>query len=87
MKTILRSIIALLLIASVYSLKAQSNTTTIILIRHAEKEIVSGGDKTMQADPPLSAEGKQRADNLVQALKEFAPNAIFSSNYERTRAL
>lgn len=65
---------------------AQSKTTTVILVRHAEKEVVTNGDKMMQADPPLSAEGRQRAENLVTALKDFSPTLVFSSNYERTRA-
>lgn len=86
MKTIIRSFIALVLLVSFCTVQAQSNTTTIILLRHAEKEVMTNGDKMMQADPPLSAEGRQRAENLVSALKEFKPNAIFSSNYERTRA-
>lgn len=86
MKKIIRSFIALMLLASFYGAKAQSKTTTIILVRHAEKEVVTNGDKALQADPPLSAEGKTRAENLITALKDHTPNAIFSSNYERTRA-
>jgi 2,3-bisphosphoglycerate-dependent phosphoglycerate mutase len=86
MKTIVRSIVAFALLLFVHAASAQSKTTTIIIVRHAEKEVVTNGDKAMQADPPLSAEGKQRAENLVSALKEFTPTAIFSSNYERTRA-
>jgi broad specificity phosphatase PhoE len=86
MKTIIRSIVALVLLLSVYSVQAQSKTTTIIIVRHAEKEVVTNGDKMMQADPPLSAAGKQRAENLVTALQEFTPTAVFSTNYERTRS-
>lgn len=86
MKTIVRCIGLFALLFAVYSVQAQSKTTTIILVRHAEKETVTNQDKMMEADPPLSADGKQRAENLITALKEFTPNAIFSSNYERTRA-
>ena len=86
MKTMLRAAFALFLVTTTYFVQAQSKTTTIILVRHAEKEVVANGDKMMQSDPPLSAEGKQRAENLVVALKDFTPDGIFSSNYERTRA-
>lgn len=86
MKTIIRFIASIALLCSTQMGQAQSKTTTIILLRHAEKEVVTNGDKMMQADPPLSAEGKQRAENLVVALKDYLPVAIYSSNYERTRA-
>jgi len=85
MKIILRTLILLLIVSSFLSVQAQSKTTTIIIIRHAEKEIITG-DAQMKADPPLSAEGKTRAENLVTALKEFSPSGVFSTNYERTRA-
>lgn len=68
-----------------FAVQAQSKTTTIIVVRHAEKEIVTG-DAQMKADPPLSAEGKTRAENLITALKEFTPSTVFSTNYERTRS-
>lgn len=86
MRTIIRNILAFALLLSVYTVHAQAKTTTVILVRHAEKEVITNGDKMMQADPPLSAEGKQRAENLVAALQAYTPTAVFSSNYERTRA-
>jgi 2,3-bisphosphoglycerate-dependent phosphoglycerate mutase len=52
---------------------------TIILVRHAEK-----ADAT-NADPDLSAEGKQRAERLVQAIKKYKPGAVYSTNFKRTR--
>ena len=85
MKTILRSLLLCCIVLSAFAAQAQSKTTTIIVVRHAEKEIVTG-DGQMKADPPLSVEGKTRAENLVTALKEFTPTAVFSTNYERTRA-
>ena len=86
MKTITRFFVAMALVVSVFAAQAQSKTTTVILVRHAEKEVVTKGEKMMQADPPLSAEGKHRAENLVIALKDYTPGFIFSTNYERTRA-
>lgn len=85
MKTILRSLLVCCLLISTLAVQAQSKTTTIIVVRHAEKEVVTG-DAMMKSDPPLSAEGKTRAENLVSALKEFNPVAVFSTNYERTKA-
>lgn len=66
------------------SLAAQSGTTTIILVRHAEKQTVVSGDEMMKADPPLSREGKARAMRLIEALKGFTPTDIFATNYKRT---
>jgi 2,3-bisphosphoglycerate-dependent phosphoglycerate mutase len=86
MRITIRFVVALVFSVSFFTVQAQSKTTTIILVRHAEKEVVTNGDKMMQADPPLSAEGKVRAESLVGALKDFIPNAIYSTNYERTRA-
>jgi 2,3-bisphosphoglycerate-dependent phosphoglycerate mutase len=85
MKTILRSLIVCCMVIFAFAAHAQSKTTTIIVVRHAEKEIVTG-DAQMKADPPLSAEGKTRAENLITALKEFTPSAVFTTNYERTKA-
>jgi 2,3-bisphosphoglycerate-dependent phosphoglycerate mutase len=85
MKTIIRSLLLCCIVLSAIAVQAQSKTTTIIVVRHAEKEVVTG-DAMMKADPPLSAEGKSRAENLITALKEFNPEAVFSTNYERTRA-
>ena len=53
------------------------DTTTIILVRHAEKMDNS-------ANPPLSAEGMERAKRLPEVLKEYRPDAFYSTNYLRT---
>lgn len=60
---------------------SQAQTTTIVLVRHAEKETT-----TMSGDPVLSAAGTQRAQQLVQALSEFTINQLYSTNFIRTRA-
>lgn len=58
---------------------AVAQTSTYILVRHAEKD-------TMRLDPPLTPAGEQRAQKLLDVLKEYTPDAIFSTNYMRTRA-
>lgn len=62
---------------------AQNKKLTIILLRHAEKDLSDGAENP---DPVLSAEGKQRAERLVKTIKKYKPRAIYSSNYQRTRA-
>jgi 2,3-bisphosphoglycerate-dependent phosphoglycerate mutase len=54
-------------------------TTTIVLIRHAEK--VKDGTQ----DPALSAEGKQRAVVLVKMLEQNDIASIYSTNFKRTQ--
>lgn len=53
--------------------------TTLILIRHSEK--VADGSE----DPGLSAEGQARARKLAFMLKDTRLNAIYSTNFKRTR--
>lgn len=60
--------------------------TTIILLRHAEKDTSAPGATMMKADPKLSKEGLARAERLPTELKSFAPDFIYSTGYERTRA-
>lgn len=59
---------------------AVEKPTTLILIRHAEK-----GDDGSK-DPPLSDVGTTRANNLVSVLKNTSIDAIYSSNYKRTKS-
>lgn len=54
---------------------------TIILVRHAEKDVSSTADP---GDPNLSAEGLQRAERLAEKIKKYRPGAIYSTNYLRT---
>jgi broad specificity phosphatase PhoE len=61
---------------------AVAQKKTIILIRHAEKDISPGADKT---DPELSAAGVARAERLVKAIKKYKPGAVYSTNFKRTR--
>lgn len=55
---------------------------TIILVRHAEKLPPVDTDK---GDPDLSAEGRQRTERLMNAIKKYKPHEIFATDYKRTR--
>ncbi|MDB5249166.1 MAG: hypothetical protein JWQ40_3560 [Segetibacter sp.] len=57
----------------------QQDVTTIILVRHAEKDSVGGGN------PALSAAGTQRAARLQATLKEYTPGAFYSTDTKRTK--
>ena len=61
---------------------AQSTNKTIVLVRHAEKSAAVDGDK---GDPDLSAEGRERARRLMQAVKKYKPHEIFATAYKRTQ--
>ena len=62
-----------------------SQTTTIILIRHAEKDTTAPGSTMMKADPPLSIAGMKRAERLPDILKDYQPDSIYTTNYVRTK--
>ena len=58
---------------------SQQGITTFILTRHAEK----GNDGTK--DPELAQAGNERAQLLGKMLNETTVDAIYSTNYKRTR--
>ena len=55
-----------------------SDTTTIYLVRHAEKDLTDKGE-----DPALTAEGLARAQRLAQEFKDIPLHAIYSTRYQR----
>ena len=55
-------------------------TTTVVLVRHAEKQAEPADD------PPLSADGAVRAQALVDALGAADIAAVYATQYVRTRA-
>ena len=65
------------------SLFAQNRKLTVILLRHAEKDTSSGASKS---DPELTAEGRQRAERLIETVKKYKPDLIYSTRYRRTKA-
>ena len=54
--------------------------TTIILVRHAEKNIEPNNQ-----DPDLSPEGFERAQEIVRVFGETGINAIYATQYKRTQ--
>ena len=84
MKIVFSLFLALLIIvAAENSVFAQYKKLTVILLRHAEKDISEGADA---ANPELSAAGNLRAEKLVGILNKYQPDAIYSTDYIRTRA-
>lgn len=62
---------------------AQHRKLTVILFRHAEKDISEGADT---ANPELSAAGKLRAEKLAEIVDKYQPDIIYSTDYIRTKA-
>ncbi|MCP4727518.1 MAG: histidine phosphatase family protein [bacterium] len=57
----------------------EHNITTVILVRHAEKE--SDGTN----DPALTSEGMERAQDLAYLMNSIELDAIFHTQYKRTK--
>jgi broad specificity phosphatase PhoE len=55
---------------------------TIILVRHAEKDVSANADPNA---PGLSAAGRLRAERLAKLLAKYRVGAVYSTNYRRTR--
>lgn len=68
------------------AINGEAQTSTFILMRHAEKDTSAQGSTMMQADPKLSKEGEARAARIPEVLKTFAPDAIYSTNFIRTKS-
>ncbi|MBC7721465.1 MAG: histidine phosphatase family protein [Pedobacter sp.] len=66
-------------------LGVKAQTTTIILLRHAEKDTTQQ-TAMMKANPPLTAAGELRASKLLTVLKAYRPDIIYSTNFTRTKA-
>lgn len=62
----------------VYRLNA---ATTIVLVRHAEKE----GPPADPVDPPLSAAGQTRAQELARVVGQAGITAVFATQFQRTQ--
>jgi len=76
-------VLTLLLVLSILAACAAraaepSGTTTVILVRHAEKASGSG-------DPDLSESGRARARELARVLADVRLEALYATQYLRTR--
>ena len=79
-----RSVSALLLplvfLLFAASSTAESKSSDIFLIRHAEKALDQG------SDPELTPQGKQRATHWAQLLRSVELDAVYSTDTQRTLA-
>ena len=75
-----RIILLLFISALTFNVSAQTDVTTFILVRHAEKS------KDNPRDPSLSEEGIKRAESLNAMLKQADIAALYSSPYKRTKS-
>lgn len=76
---IILSILFVILLASV-GFGQNGSTTTLILVRHAEKKI-----EPENKDPELSPAGELRAQEIVRMFSDAGINAIYASEYKRTQ--
>lgn len=73
---------ALFLAAACSALKPPANSTTLYLIRHAEKDV---SDTANKPDPVLTEAGELRAQSYVDYFSDVMFDAIYSTDYTRTR--
>jgi 2,3-bisphosphoglycerate-dependent phosphoglycerate mutase len=59
---------------------AQKRKITIILVRHAEKDM----SDSENPNPQLTADGKLRAERFAKLVKKYKPMRVYSTNYTRT---
>ena len=61
--------------------QANNETFTIYLVRHSEKDLTSNN----YSDPPLTDCGQQRSKNLSDFLIDVDLDAVYSTDYNRTK--
>ena len=70
---------SLLLLGLFVSAAAARSTTTIFIVRHAEKV------ESAHNNPDLTEAGRARADALAQMLKDAGITAIYATEFNRTQ--
>jgi 2,3-bisphosphoglycerate-dependent phosphoglycerate mutase len=78
----LRLLPLIVIVFASLTVSMSAHEQTFLLFRHAEKDTSPTADKK---NPNLTAAGKARADKLLQMLKEYKPQEVFSTIYNRTR--
>jgi broad specificity phosphatase PhoE len=74
--------VILIVLGFQFSLEAQnSDIYSIYLIRHSEKDLSSDN----YSDPPLTSCGEGRSESLKNFFKEVNLEAIYSTDYTRTK--
>jgi broad specificity phosphatase PhoE len=73
-----RMLAAALLLVTCSLAAAPNPVTTVILVRHAERE-------SQERDSPLSAAGQARAKELARVLAGVKIDAIYTTQYKRTQ--
>ena len=76
---VLLAAIVLLLPAGARAQGDTSQPVTVIIVRHAERAT------TDPRDPPLDSTGRVRADALLEAVRHAGVQAIYVTQYRRTR--
>lgn len=76
-----KQILILLFLISSLSVFSQEKVTTYYLIRHAEKDRSDNSNK----NPNLTEKGNERAKKWANTFKNIAFDAIYSTNYNRTK--
>jgi broad specificity phosphatase PhoE len=69
------------LLSALSATPVDQGSTTVILVRHAEKAIVPPENK----DPDLSMAGQARAQELARMLGESGIKAIYATEFKRTQ--
>ena len=75
------STLLLFLAATTGSRPVQQPALTLILVRHAEKQVVPPENK----DPDLSTAGLARAEQLARMFADLSISAIYATEYKRTQ--
>lgn len=74
-------IFCLLVMGALTAFSAQAQTTTVWIVRHAEKDLKNPSDP----DPSLSLDGQDRARDLAGLLQSKRILSVYSTSFKRTK--
>src|SRR5690349_12166945 len=60
---------------------ASAQRKTLLLVRHAEKDVSATADPD---NPALTSAGTERAARLARKLRKYKVGAVYSTNFQRT---